>query len=1430
MTDNLIQNGGFEDNTLNDTGWGVFANIPGWTAIQGQIEIQEGSFEAGQPAGDAILELDANENSTVQQTVEIATEGIYVLSLDYAMRGTDPATNGFQVLIDGQVIDTINPATPGFQPYNLDLLLTAGSHTIAFVALGTSDGQGTFLNNVALMAEPAPPANLIINGGFEDTPALTRSGAIWDIFSDGEVTGWTGSNGVEIQAAGIAQGNASQITELDADANTTLTQTVDIPQAGTYRLTFEYAARDGDAATNGIEVTIGSQTFTLSDLTNVDYETFSVDIELPAGPATLSLAGTGTTDGRGTFVDNVALVAVDGGTGNNPPTVASTVDATLSEDDPGFTDVDLLFSATDPDGDDLEITNFRQASATFEDVGFSQIGTVLRIDHSSQNFLAAGESNIVVYDYDIIDGNGGSVAQTATITINGVNDAPVAVDDTATTPQNTVATIDALFNDMDPDISDTLTLDSVTDGTRGVASIVNNEIVYRPNLGAIGEDTISYTVSDGNGGTDTGEVVITIQQPHTGGGNLVVNGGFEDTPALTRDGAIWDIFSNGEVTGWAGSAGVEIQAPGIAQGNASQISELDADANTTLSQTIDIPEAGTYRLTFEYAARDGDAATNGVEIEIGGQTFQLTGITNPAYETYSVDVVLPAGPTELKLTGAGSSDGRGTFIDNVALALEQGVNESAVAVNDEFTFDADTAEPTFNVLTNDIGLGLEATTLEASAIGTPVTVTSANETGTAIIILQADGTLTVELSPAFAQLPLGQVDTFTLSYAIADNDAVLDTDGGEILLTVNGTAVDQNTPPVAIDDTAITDEDNAVTIDALFNDFDVDEDPLSLFFVSDGTLGTSEIVENEIVYTPNPGAFGQDTITYIVNDGNGGNDTGEVVITINEDTTPGRPELIVNGDFEDNPLNGPNPPNNGDWGLFAEIPGWVALQGEVEVHEASLAAMQPAGDAVVELDANANSTIQQTVNVTTAGNYALRLDYTMRGTDPATNGFEVIIDGEVVDTVNPTTPGFQPYEQTFVLTAGSHTIAFAGIGTSDGQGTFIDNVSLMETDLPPETELSFAGSQDAVVVDLAANTQIEAASLMTIGDSITRGFNDPQITPGGYRALLWGDLSIDRGLWVDFVGGENTNQYFDTPDGSNPLLEFHDNDHQGVNSITSQQVAADLPAVLASNPTDIALVMLGTNDVIFDADPVGTTPGEILAVLQALESANPDVEIYLAEITPRFDTVLTPFVDQEIIDQINAELINTVATAQGQGIDVTLVDTSSVLATDLSDTVHLTVDGTEKLTTAFLDALLAGSSQQGGTFGQSSPDAVAPAITDLFGSEAGDRLSGDAGANVISGAGGDDWITGRGGDDMLDGGAGRDIFEFGLMDGSNTITGFTTGAGPTSDILYFNSVADVVMSEQVGADAQFTFGETTVTVQGVSVFDVAFAQSDGLLI
>jgi outer membrane protein OmpA-like peptidoglycan-associated protein len=115
-------------------------------------------------------------------------------------------------------------------------------------------------------------------------------------------------------------------------------------------------------------------------------------------------------------------------------------------------------------------------------------------------------------------GDGGPLSDTKTVSITVVlvNDAPMAVDDAATVPSNGGAVtggyvVDVLSNDWDEDVDQTLVVSAVTPPSHGTVVIAEDgSVVYTPEDFYCGEDTFTYTVSDGQGGTATATVTLTV--------------------------------------------------------------------------------------------------------------------------------------------------------------------------------------------------------------------------------------------------------------------------------------------------------------------------------------------------------------------------------------------------------------------------------------------------------------------------------------------------------------------------------------------------------------------------------------------------------------------------------------------------------------------------------------------------------------------------------------------------------------------------------------------------------------------------------------------------------------------------------------------------------------------------------------------------------
>jgi len=208
---------------------------------------------------------------------------------------------------------------------------------------------------------------------------------------------------------------------------------------------------------------------------------------------------------------------------------ASTAVGYISEDESITIDAgDLLANDSDVENDTLSITGVATSSSeTAATTANSANGAALALldndsdgtideityDPTSAEKLQAlglGESLEDTFVYEVSDGNGGTDTATVTVTVTGVNDAPDAVDDTAETNEDETVTIQVLDNDTDVDGDDlSITSFEVVSGG-GSVSESNGDLVYVPADDYSGEATLSYTMSDSHGATDTATVTVTV--------------------------------------------------------------------------------------------------------------------------------------------------------------------------------------------------------------------------------------------------------------------------------------------------------------------------------------------------------------------------------------------------------------------------------------------------------------------------------------------------------------------------------------------------------------------------------------------------------------------------------------------------------------------------------------------------------------------------------------------------------------------------------------------------------------------------------------------------------------------------------------------------------------------------------------------------------
>ncbi len=203
----------------------------------------------------------------------------------------------------------------------------------------------------------------------------------------------------------------------------------------------------------------------------------------------------------GTVLLNYTISDGIGGTAGSTITVSVTNRPPVAVNDSGSTPknvavtIPALANDSDPDGNPISLVGVSPTNGTANIVGTNVVFT------PTNNFLGT-----TFIGYRISDGFGGT--NSALISILVTNRAPVAVNDSGSTPKNVSVTIPVLVNDSDPD-GDAVTIISVSP-TNGLAVISGTNVVFTPTNNFLGTAFIGYTISDGSGGTAFALIAITV--------------------------------------------------------------------------------------------------------------------------------------------------------------------------------------------------------------------------------------------------------------------------------------------------------------------------------------------------------------------------------------------------------------------------------------------------------------------------------------------------------------------------------------------------------------------------------------------------------------------------------------------------------------------------------------------------------------------------------------------------------------------------------------------------------------------------------------------------------------------------------------------------------------------------------------------------------
>jgi len=309
-----------------------------------------------------------------------------------------------------------------------------------------------------------------------------------------------------------------------------------------------------------------------------------------AGSETLNYT---VSDGNGGTSSSLVFVEV---TAVNDAPVAAADSAATTED--AAVSIDVLANDTDVDSASLAVGAITSGPAT----GAATIagdGTVFYTPAPDFNGTDS-------FEYQVVDGTGGSDTATVSIRVAAMNDAPVATADEVALLEDADATrLDVLANDTDIDgdglrivaAGEEATLGTVFIGKRGDA------IGYTPNADANGTDTFSYTVTDSSGETSTATVTVTITP---------VN----DAPVATADVATADEDTPVTISPLGNDTDVDGDTLGIVgTGEAGKGTVAIGADGTTLIYTPNPNTNGSD--SFSYTVSDGELTdTTTVNVEV----------------------------------------------------------------------------------------------------------------------------------------------------------------------------------------------------------------------------------------------------------------------------------------------------------------------------------------------------------------------------------------------------------------------------------------------------------------------------------------------------------------------------------------------------------------------------------------------------------------------------------------------------------------------------------------------------------------------------------------------------------------------------------------------------------------------------------------------
>ncbi len=777
---------------------------------------------------------------------------------------------------DNSITDTSKTITIRNDPLTLNSIGDKSvdeENELTFLAQG-NDEEGGILT-YALTGEPAGASIDTITGAFSWTP--TEAQGPGDYTFTVSVSSSTGASKSEVITVAVKEVNQAPVANdvsISTDEDTAKVVTLSATDTDFPANTLTYSIITGP--TNGTLSSLSGNPVTYTPNANyvgADSFTFSVDDSTSPEPTNFAVFKNAAFTQFPNILNSLGLGSfVETPVSSLPATVSITVnpvnDAPVAGDDIVSVDEDttltiaktnLLLNDSDVDGDTLSIVS----------VSSPVNGSVSMGDNI--NFVPDTNFNgAASFEYLVSDGTLTDVG-TVTITVNPINDIPMAGVQAVTVEEDSSKIIILSGNDIDGDSLTYSIVSGPLHGSLGGGS-VNHQVVYNPNPDYTGPDSFEFKVYDGHVDSSPALVTITVtpfNDPPVL--NQIGNFSIDELEELTftanasdPEGAtlIYSLSGNPEGTSINSSTGEFSWIPTEGQGPGDYtFSVLVSDGAKTDSEEItitvnEVNQAPTAESAFVSTNEDTDKviSLSASDIDLPANTLTYTIVSGPSHGT----VVLLGNTATYTPTVNSNGPDSFTFKANDATADSNeatvsitvtSVNDAPVASNDSVSTNEDT-DKLISLIATDIETPAESLTYSIVSIPTHGTVSLSGNIATYTPSLNENG-----------------FDSFTFKV----NDGTLDSDTATVTLTI----FPVNDAPLAEDDgdgdILSTDEDTALTIaesDFLANDSDVDAgDTLFVADIFNPTNGTVEISGSEVIFTPTSNFNGDASFEYSVSDG-----------------------------------------------------------------------------------------------------------------------------------------------------------------------------------------------------------------------------------------------------------------------------------------------------------------------------------------------------------------------------------------------------------------------------------------------------------------------------------------------------------------------------------------------------------------------------------